>query len=63
MLQHNYASMLAVNGVNLYTIQKLLTHENPKMTIRYAHLNNEYLQKSVRSYPKFLIFHSAIYVL
>ena len=38
-LRHTYASMLASSGqVDLYTLQKLLTHKSPAMTQRYAHL-------------------------
>lgn len=39
MLRHNFATQLASSGeVELYTIQKLLTHKSPEMTQRYAHL-------------------------
>ncbi len=35
---HIYASMPASTGqVDLYTLQKLLTHKSPTMTQRYAH--------------------------
>lgn len=37
-LRHNYASMLIESGVDLYTVQHLLTHKDPKTTQRYAHL-------------------------
>ena len=38
-LRHTYASLLASSGkVNLYMLQKLLTHRTPEMTQRYAHL-------------------------
>ncbi|MCU0615005.1 MAG: site-specific integrase [Desulfobacterales bacterium] len=38
-LRHVYASMLASSGkVDMYTLQKLLTHKSPQMTQRYAHL-------------------------
>lgn len=41
-LRHAYASALASSGkVDLYTLQKLLTHESPQMTQRYAHLADE----------------------
>jgi integrase len=44
-LRHVYASMLASSGeVDLYTLQKLLTHKNPRMTQRYAHLRDEALK-------------------
>ena len=43
-LRHSYASTLASSGkVDLYTLQKLLTHKSPLMTQRYAHLRNEAL--------------------
>ena len=41
-LRHVYASILASSGqVDLYTLQKLLTHKSPMMTQRYAHLRDE----------------------
>ena len=46
-LRHVYASMLASSGqVDLYTLQKLLTHKDPKMTQRYAHLRDEALKRA-----------------
>lgn len=46
-LRHVYASMLASSGeVDLYTLQKLLTHKSPAMTQRYAHLRDEALKKA-----------------
>lgn len=46
-LRHVYASMLASSGeVDLYTLQKLLTHKGPIMTQRYAHLRDESLKKA-----------------
>ena len=44
-LRHVYASMLASSGqVDMYTLQKLLTHKDPQMTQRYAHLRDEALK-------------------
>lgn len=44
-LRHVYASMLASSGqVDMYTLQKLLTHKSPHMTQRYAHLRDETLK-------------------
>lgn len=44
-LRHLYASMLASSGkVDMYTLQKLLTHKSPQMTQRYAHLRDESLR-------------------
>ncbi len=46
-LRHVYASMLASSGqVDLYTLQKLLTHKSPSMTQRYAHLRDDALKKA-----------------
>jgi len=44
-LRHAYASMLASSGqVDMYTLQKLLTHKSPIMTQRYAHLRDSTLR-------------------
>jgi integrase len=46
-LRHVYASMLASSGkVDLYTLQKLLTHKDPRMTQRYAHLRDEAMKRA-----------------
>jgi integrase len=46
-LRHTFASWLASTGaVDLYTLQKLLTHGSPQMTQRYAHLADEALQRA-----------------
>ena len=46
-LRHVYASMLASSGkVDMYTLQKLLTHKSPQMTQRYAHLRDETLKRA-----------------
>jgi integrase len=39
--------MLASSGkVDMYTLQKLLTHKSPQMTQRYAHLRDEALKRA-----------------
>jgi integrase len=44
-LRHVYASMLASTGkVDMYTLQKLLTHKSSAMTQRYAHLRDDTLK-------------------
>lgn len=46
-LRHNFASQLASSGkVDMYTLQKLLTHESSEMTQRYAHLADEALKRA-----------------
>jgi integrase len=45
-LRHVFASMLASSGeVDIYTLQRLLTHKDPRMTQRYAHLRDEALKR------------------
>ncbi|MBA2883093.1 integrase [Desulfosalsimonas propionicica] len=44
-LRHVFASTLASSGkVDMYVLQKLLTHKDPKMTARYAHLRDSALR-------------------
>ena len=49
-LRHTYATLLASSGrVDLYTLQRLLTHKSPQMTQRYAHLVEEALRKGTKT--------------
>lgn len=46
-LRHVYASLLASSGrVDMYTLQKLLTHKSPMMTQRYAHLRDDAMKQA-----------------
>jgi integrase len=45
--RHTTASRLAMSGVDLLSISKLLGHKNLKMTMRYAHLSPGYLREAV----------------
>ena len=46
-LRHTFASYVASSGkASIYELQKLLTHESPQMTQRYAHLHDEALQRA-----------------
>lgn len=46
-LRHVYASMLASSGeVDMYVLQKLLTHKSPQMIQRYAHLRDDALKRA-----------------
>lgn len=46
-LRHYFASSLASSGrVDMYTLQKLLTHKDPRMTQRYAHLRDDALKSA-----------------
>ena len=44
-LRHTYASILASSGkVDMYVLQRLMTHKSPQMTQRYSHLRDETLK-------------------
>ena len=46
-LRHVFASQLASSGqVDMYVLQRLLTHKDPRMTQRYAHLRDEALKQA-----------------
>ncbi len=46
-LRHTFASILASSGqVDMYVLQKLMTHKTPRMTQRYAHLRDETLKRA-----------------
>lgn len=46
-LRHVYATMLASSGqVDMFTLQKLLTHKSPEMTQRYAHYRDEAMHRA-----------------
>ena len=40
-LRHTYASIAAMNGIDLLTVGKILGHSNYQTTLRYAHLADE----------------------
>lgn len=42
-LRHTFASSLAMAGVDLMVIQKLMRHKSYQMTLRYAHLHPDHL--------------------
>lgn len=43
-LRHTFASTLAMAGVDLMVIQKLMRHKSYQMTLRYAHLHPDHLK-------------------
>jgi integrase len=46
-LRHVYASHLASTGqVDMYVLQRLMTHKDPRMTQRYAHLRDDAMKKA-----------------
>ena len=44
--RHVFASTGVSNGIDLYTMQHMLTHKSPAMTQRYAHLANDHLMRA-----------------
>ncbi|OPY84921.1 MAG: Tyrosine recombinase XerD [Smithella sp. PtaU1.Bin162] len=57
-LRHFYAATLASSGqVDMYTLQKLLTHKSPMMTQRYAHLRDETLRSASNLAGKLIKIH------
>lgn len=50
-LRHTYASWLVMNGVDLYTTQKLMGHKSNQMTQRYSHLAPGHLEKAISKLP------------
>lgn len=51
-LRHTFASQLVQNGVDLYTVSKLLGHRTIQMTEIYAHLAPQTLQDAIKKLPK-----------
>jgi len=51
-LRHTFASHLVMNGVNLRTVQHLLSHKDIKMTTRSAHLSKEHIRDAVEILSK-----------
>lgn len=50
-LRHTYASHLALNGVSILSIQKLLGHSDLGSTQVYSHVNTEHLKKEIEKLP------------
>ena len=46
-LRHTFASRLAQEGVDLYLIQRLLGHKDPRMVQRYSHHSVESLRGGI----------------
>ena len=51
ILRHSFASHFIMNGGDILTLQKTLGHSDLKMTMRYAHLSPEHLEKIVSLNP------------
>ena len=55
-LRHTFGSWLAIDGVPLYTISKLMGHVSIEMTQRYAHLCPDVKQEAVAKIAKMASF-------
>jgi site-specific recombinase XerD len=53
-LRHTFASWHAMNGTDLYTLQKLLGHSSISLVERYAHLAPSTLQAATKNFDKSL---------
>ncbi len=48
-LRHSFASFLVNGGRSLYEVQQILGHSDPKVTMRYAHLNQDALRSAANA--------------
>jgi site-specific recombinase XerD len=46
-LRHNFATKLVSSGTDIYKVQRLLNHKDPKTTQRYAHLKTGMMKSAV----------------
>ena len=51
-LRHTFASHLAIKGIPIFTIQKLMNHRDIKMTLRYAKLAPDSGREAVKDLYK-----------
>jgi len=48
-LRHTFASWLVINGIPLYTVQRLMRHASISQTERYAHLSPDIQREAIES--------------
>lgn len=53
--RHTYAYLLLKNGVDIYTVSKMLGHKEIKTTLVYAKFVDEMKMKAVNSLPQFIL--------
>ena len=54
-LRHTFASWLALDGVPIFTIQKLMGHKDINMTMRYAKLSPDAGVEAVMNIERSLV--------
>jgi integrase len=45
-LRHTYASVAVMNGIDPFMLKEILGHKNLSITLRYAHLSDDAVQKA-----------------
>lgn len=61
-LRHTFASYLAMSGVNISTVQKLMGHKRIEMTMKYTHLSNSYLRAAVNRTDNFSVIQTRLQI-
>lgn len=56
-LRHTFASHLTMAGCNQRTVQHLLGHKDPRMTMRYSHLSDAHLNQAVKALDTVFVGH------
>jgi integrase len=51
-LRHTFATRLVVGGTDIATVQKLLGHQDIRMTQRYSHPSSDDMKKAIRTLEK-----------
>lgn len=51
ILRHTFASRLIMRGVDIVTVSRVLGHSDIRVTMRYAHLAPDYMQKIIELCP------------
>lgn len=51
ILGHTFTAHFMMSGGNILALQKILGHHDIKMTMRYAHLAPEHLERAFRFNP------------
>ena len=59
-LRHTFASHLTMAGCNQRTVQHLLGHKDPRMTMRYAHLSDAHLNQAVKTLDTVLVGQASV---